>query len=105
MGVIIMSIDQAPTPFEFPILYRPRKPPNAPESIPWEWLIEHEEQAKRNHRQSLERLAERGGLSPMELYAVMHDLDYGELRQRHYADDFFLKWLFVKVADDEFDLG
>lgn len=40
-------------------------------SIPWAAIEPHEDQARRNHGQSLEHLAERGGLSPCEAVAVM----------------------------------
>lgn len=38
----------------------------------------HEEQAQRNHGQSLDRLAQRGGLSPLELWCVFHDKKWNE---------------------------
>ena len=41
--------------------------------IDWQLVIDHGGQAKKNHYQSVERLAERGGLSWCELYAVLHD--------------------------------
>ncbi len=40
-------------------------------SIPWKAIAPCEGQAKRNHSQSLERLAERGGLSAIEAFAVL----------------------------------
>lgn len=40
-------------------------------SVPWSMLVPHERQARANHGQSLERLAERGGLSPVEMVAVV----------------------------------
>lgn len=40
-------------------------------SVPWEALVPHEPQAKANHGQSLERLAERGGLGWSEMLAVL----------------------------------
>ncbi len=43
----------------------------APTSVPWDLVAPHEEQAQRNHGQSLQRLAERGGLSLPELAAVV----------------------------------
>ena len=44
-----------------------------PDAVPW-WLVEpHAQQAYANHGQSLVRLAERGGLSPDELVAVLED--------------------------------
>ena len=44
-----------------------------PDSIPWEAISAHEQQARANHGQSLDVLARRGGLSPYELLAVMFD--------------------------------
>ena len=44
-----------------------------PDSIPWEAISSHERQARANHGRSLDALAERGGLSPYELLAVMYD--------------------------------
>ena len=42
-------------------------------SIPWRVIAPHEAQARINHDQSLERLAQRGGLSPMEAHFVLAD--------------------------------
>lgn len=42
-----------------------------PRSVPWEMVAPHEVQAKRNHDQTLKRLAQRGGLAPEELVAVL----------------------------------
>jgi len=40
--------------------------------LPWDMIEPHEDQARRNHGgQSLERLAERGGLSAAEAVAVL----------------------------------
>lgn len=50
----------------FPIL-------NEIENIPWKAIEPHREQAMANHNQTLERLAERGGLSWLETLAVLHD--------------------------------
>ena len=52
---------------EFPILK------SNGETIPWESIAPHEEQALRNHGQSLEKLASRGGLSWCEALAVLCD--------------------------------
>ena len=52
----------------FPILgTRPK------EYIPWECIQPHEEQALKNHGQTLKRLAERGGLDWTEVLAVLED--------------------------------
>jgi len=42
-----------------------------PRYIPWEVISPYEEQAQKNHSQSLKRLAERGGLGIQEMYHVM----------------------------------
>jgi hypothetical protein len=42
-----------------------------PSSIPWEVIAPYEGHALANHQQSLERLAQRGGLDPVEAYFVM----------------------------------
>jgi hypothetical protein len=41
--------------------------------IDYQLVADHAEQAKANHYQTVERLAERGGLSWCELYAVLHN--------------------------------
>ena len=40
-------------------------------SIPWKLLAPHASQARRNHSQTLEELAQRGGLSACEAVAVI----------------------------------
>lgn len=47
---------------------------DCPSSIPWSAIAPFENYAKRNHSQTLERLAERGGLSPVEAYCVIHGI-------------------------------
>lgn len=41
--------------------------------VPWSLIAPHEAQALRNHSQTLDRLAERGGLSAAEAVAVLED--------------------------------
>ncbi|MFA5525779.1 MAG: hypothetical protein WC992_03045 [Acholeplasmataceae bacterium] len=41
--------------------------------VPWALVLEHEAQCLANHRQDVVRLADRGGLSPEELAAVLED--------------------------------
>ena len=45
-------------------------------AIPWRLIAPHERQAQRTHSQTLERLAERGGLSPCEAMAVLEDREW-----------------------------
>ncbi len=42
-----------------------------PRSVPWDFVAAHREQCVQNHSQSPERLAERHGLSPEEMLAVI----------------------------------
>ena len=53
----------------FPIMSRE----GLPKSVPWFLVGKHAQQAIKNHGQTLERLAERGGLDPMELWCVVHN--------------------------------
>lgn len=48
--------------------------PNCPKKIPMDLL--NEEQAKKNHNQSLDRLNGRGGLHPIEIVAIMKKVSY-----------------------------
>lgn len=45
-------------------------------SIPWSVIAPHEAQAQRNHDQTLELLAQRGGLGAIEAVAVLEDQAY-----------------------------
>ena len=42
-------------------------------AIPWDAIAQHKGQADKNHGQTIERLAERMGLSPCEACAVLED--------------------------------
>ena len=42
-------------------------------AIPWASLAPHEKQAKSNHSQTLNRLAQRGGLNIAEAVAILED--------------------------------
>lgn len=46
------------------------------EFIPWSIIQPHEAQALKNHYQTLQRLAERGGLDWNETLAVLTDSDF-----------------------------
>jgi hypothetical protein len=50
--------------------------------VPWNVIAPHEPQAMRNHGgQSLERLAQRGGLGPCEALAVLEDRAWARMDQ------------------------
>jgi hypothetical protein len=62
----------------FPVLTPPhwkREYPAIPASVPWHLVAPHEKQAK-----TLERLAQRGGLSVLEIHDVFHGHGYGTMR-------------------------
>lgn len=60
----------------FPVLgHSDSKGPVCPKEVPWEFVAPHAAQAKKNHYQTLEQLAGRGGLSPTELVALVDDED------------------------------
>ena len=60
----------------FPVLtdYRTRMQRELPRFVPWEFVEKFREQAEKNHDQTLERLAERGGLDPTEMYLAARGL-------------------------------
>ncbi len=48
--------------------------------IPWGLIAPHEKQAVKNHSQTLERLAQRGGLGWVEALAVLQGHDQFDMR-------------------------
>lgn len=74
--------------FVMPILPPIPKPRGwKPESYRITDTREVRDRAKRNHSQTLERLAERGGLSWTELYAVLMDKGLFDVRHDQQAKD------------------
>jgi hypothetical protein len=66
-----------------------------PRSVPWDFVEPFRAQALRNHSQTLERLAARGGLAPEEIHAAAHRKDCcGYLIDEQVAID----WLVASVA-------
>lgn len=60
----------------FPVLNqqscRPEHRKTMPHSVPWAFVEAFRAQAERNHDQTLEVLASRGGLAPEEMYFAAH---------------------------------
>ena len=52
-----------------------------PRSVLWPAVAPHEKQALENHGQTLERLAQRGGLSPRELLAVLRGVGWHDVHE------------------------
>jgi len=76
-----------------------RKVPGCPESIPWEVVAPHEQQAIRNHCQSLEGLNQRGGLSLAELYYVLRDEDWPRSGHPVVANWMAMEYIGKRVRD------
>ncbi len=55
-------------------------------AIPWEMIAPHEAQAFKNHSLSLERLADRGGLTTYEALAVLEGRSWPQRPAEHGAD-------------------
>jgi hypothetical protein len=71
----------------FPVLYGyPQKREDDLLSVPWDMLAHHAAQAWANHHQTLERLAERGGLGLGEMVAVLEDRPWRPMHQRAAAE-------------------
>lgn len=49
--------------------------------IPLSLIVSHENQCQRNHGQSIQRLAERGGLSPCEIVAIIEDREWKPMQE------------------------
>ena len=62
-----------------------------PCTVPWDLVKDHEAQAQSNHSQSLTCLAARGGLSPKELWCVVHDKKFYDARDMTEAKA--IEWL------------
>lgn len=60
----------------FPLLYPPKL--NGTRAIPWGMLEPHEDWALQNHGQTLQQLANRGGLSPLEVLCILDHKGGGE---------------------------
>lgn len=78
----------------FPVLgSKPRQ------SVPWSWVEKFRENAMQNHEQTLERLAERGGLSWCELYAISEGggLKNAFAISRRMTDEQARFWVLAKI--------
>lgn len=68
------------SPLLFPIQRPSRKPGSErlPDFVPWEFMKPHEARARRNHQQTLARLAERGGVDVTEALAILQDRGFSD---------------------------
>lgn len=73
-------------------------------SVPWRLVAPFEAQAERNHNQTLQRLAERGGLDPVELWAVMHGMgwkDRSKLPSQEAAKEWALSLVSIEARAEK----
>lgn len=73
-------------------------------SVPWRLVAPFEAQAERNHNQTLQRLAGRGGLDPVELWAVMHGMgwkDRSKLPSQEAAKEWALSLVSIEARAEK----
>lgn len=74
----------------FPLLQTQTRPEElvqiAPRALPWRMMAMHEAQARKNHDQTLEVLASRGGLGIAEAVCVLLGLRWGAFGEGAAAD-------------------
>lgn len=87
---------------QFPILtnYRDRKKwPEIPQTVPWSFIEPARAQAQKNHSQTLERLAERGGLCPGEIRCAVEGIGlFGGRKWDERAAKEDAEWLIERLA-------
>ena len=84
-------------------LYRTLEQQGVPASVPWSFVAPHEAQAKSNHDQTLVRLAQRGGLSPGELLAVVTGQCWSAIQDDTVAIEPLLKLIAKHTRTDKGD--
>lgn len=72
--------------------------PNAPVSVPWRLLEPHEAWAELNHSQTLQRLAERGGLSAGEIRCVVEHRRWRTVKHDGGAEKEHVEWLIAWLS-------
>lgn len=86
---------------KFPILHDPPLTvgDKRPTHMPWCIFIGHERQAMQNHDQTLERLAERGGLHPTEMACILEDKKFDKTMTDPEALMIIIKHLFEALKE------
>jgi hypothetical protein len=62
-------------------------------------LQPYEEQALRNHSQSLQRLAERGGMNACEILGIIRGLRWSQLKNHPDDEANLIKWVAKKTLN------
>lgn len=76
---------------EFPVLGSPRRFKDCPKTVPWCWVESFAAQLQRNHSQTVQRLAERGGLNACELWLASRGL--GLFEEPKVSEAVAVEWL------------
>ncbi len=82
----------------FPILSGSRPLKGTPMSVPWNFVEPGRVMAQHNHGQTLERLAERGGLSPGELRCALEGRGLFDEKWTPERAELDVKWLLEALA-------
>lgn len=56
-----------------------------PRTVPWDFVVHHRDGCLSNHDQTPERLAERGGLAPAEIVAIVKGSENWATRKRYWS--------------------
>lgn len=72
--------------------------------IPWDMIAPHDAQARSNHGQSLERLAQRGGLSACEALDIIEGRRWGSakpcIENERYIINLVRAWRAARAAQE-----
>lgn len=71
-----------------------------PEAIPWSIVEPHEVWALKNHGQSLQRLAERGGLAAGEIRCVVEHRDLFSIKHGGEYEQEHIEWLMKCLSEN-----
>ena len=72
-----------------------------PRFVSWSFAETFRDQAKINHDQTLERLAERGGLAPEEMYLAAHGLKlFNHRLDKNTLEDVAIAWLYKQIEGE-----
>lgn len=87
----------------FPVLNQqnchPRDRKTMPRSVPWAFAETFRAQAEANHDQPLERLAERGGLAPEEMWIAAQGKTLRELIGVQVDEQAAIDWLYASSGE------
>lgn len=72
--------------------------------IPWDMIAPHDAQARSNHGQSLERLAQRGGLGASEALDIVEGRSWGSakpcIENEHYLINLVRAWRATRATQE-----